>query len=208
MRSIRTSTIAARTAMLQAASAPSRALPPVDGIHRGQCTMESARCVGIQVLTGVEQGMEMLTTDERCARMPTVPTPTLACTVVPVIDHVAPLIMRSATTYDRHRSSEQSTTRLRCRSRPYSRAYPLASLGITTVFPLRPPRPPRLTIRHDRQRATNGSTPPPGLHDDPNMLTCPSVPSTRIRCPSRIRRVAFSTPTTAGKPYSRAITAP
>ncbi len=31
---------------------------------------------------------------------------------------------------------------------------------------------------------------------------------TRIRCPSRISRVACSTPTTAGKPYSRAITAP
>src|SRR3989442_1009792 len=36
----------------------------------------------------------------------------------------------------------------------------------------------------------------------------PSVPFTRIRCPSRISRVACSTPTTAGKPYSRAITAP
>ena len=36
----------------------------------------------------------------------------------------------------------------------------------------------------------------------------PSVPCTRIRCPSRISRVACSTPTTAGKPYSRAITAP
>jgi hypothetical protein len=40
------------------------------------------------------------------------------------------------------------------------------------------------------------------------ISTYPSVPFTRIRCPSRIRRVAFSTPTTAGKPYSRAITAP
>jgi hypothetical protein len=36
----------------------------------------------------------------------------------------------------------------------------------------------------------------------------PSVPLTRTRCPSRISRVACSTPTTAGKPYSRAITAP
>jgi hypothetical protein len=36
----------------------------------------------------------------------------------------------------------------------------------------------------------------------------PSDPCTRIRCPSRISRVASSTPTTAGKPYSRAITAP
>src|SRR5437588_4903924 len=38
--------------------------------------------------------------------------------------------------------------------------------------------------------------------------TYPSVPLTRIRCRSRITRVACSTPTTAGKPYSRAITAP
>ena len=38
--------------------------------------------------------------------------------------------------------------------------------------------------------------------------TYPSVPLTRIRCPSRMRWVACSTPTTAGKPYSRAITAP
>ncbi len=36
----------------------------------------------------------------------------------------------------------------------------------------------------------------------------PSVPCTRIRCPSFMSLVAFSTPTTAGKPYSRAITAP
>ena len=36
----------------------------------------------------------------------------------------------------------------------------------------------------------------------------PSVPFTRISCPSRISRVACSTPTTAGKPYSGAITAP
>src|SRR5215472_11339482 len=36
----------------------------------------------------------------------------------------------------------------------------------------------------------------------------PSVPCTRIRCPSRISRVACSTPTTAGKRYSRAITTP
>src|SRR5437867_118784 len=36
----------------------------------------------------------------------------------------------------------------------------------------------------------------------------PSVPCTRIRCPSVISRVACFTPTTAGKPYSRAITAP
>jgi hypothetical protein len=36
----------------------------------------------------------------------------------------------------------------------------------------------------------------------------PSVPCRRIRCPSWISRVAFCTPTTAGRPYSRAITAP
>lgn len=36
----------------------------------------------------------------------------------------------------------------------------------------------------------------------------PPVPFTRILCPSLISLVAFSTPTTAGKPYSRAITAP
>jgi NAD(P)-dependent dehydrogenase (short-subunit alcohol dehydrogenase family) len=40
------------------------------------------------------------------------------------------------------------------------------------------------------------------------ISTYPSVPCTRIRCPSRISWVACSTPTTAGKPYSRAITAP
>ena len=33
-----------------------------------------------------------------------------------------------------------------------------------------------------------------------------SVPCTRMRCPSWISRVAFSMPTTAGRPYSRAIT--
>ena len=36
----------------------------------------------------------------------------------------------------------------------------------------------------------------------------PSVPFTRICCPSWISCVACSTPTTAGRPYSRAITAP
>jgi hypothetical protein len=40
------------------------------------------------------------------------------------------------------------------------------------------------------------------------ISTYPFVPCTRICCPSRISRVAYSTPTTAGKPYSRAITAP
>src|SRR5258706_9845422 len=40
------------------------------------------------------------------------------------------------------------------------------------------------------------------------ISTYPSVPCTRTRCPSLINLVAFSTPTTAGKPYSRAITAP
>ena len=40
------------------------------------------------------------------------------------------------------------------------------------------------------------------------ISTYPSVPCTRIRCPSFISLVAFSTPTTAGSPYSRAITAP
>src|ERR1700676_209534 len=41
-----------------------------------------------------------------------------------------------------------------------------------------------------------------------SISTYPSVPFTRILCPSLISLVAFSTPTTAGKPYSRAITAP
>ena len=41
-----------------------------------------------------------------------------------------------------------------------------------------------------------------------NISTYPSVPLTRILCPSLMSLVAFSTPTTAGKPYSRAITAP
>src|SRR3989441_4115610 len=45
-------------------------------------------------------------------------------------------------------------------------------------------------------------------HGPARISTYPSVPFTRIRCPSRISRVACSTPTTAGKPYSRAITAP
>jgi hypothetical protein len=40
------------------------------------------------------------------------------------------------------------------------------------------------------------------------ISTYPPVPCTRIRCPSRISRVACCTPTTAGRPYSRAITAP
>src|SRR5829696_3908303 len=40
------------------------------------------------------------------------------------------------------------------------------------------------------------------------ISTYPSVPCTRIRWPSAISRVASTTPTTAGKPYSRAITAP
>ena len=40
-----------------------------------------------------------------------------------------------------------------------------------------------------------------------NTSIYPSVPCTRIRCPSFINFVAFSTPTTAGNPYSRAITA-
>src|SRR5580692_6950456 len=40
------------------------------------------------------------------------------------------------------------------------------------------------------------------------ISTYPSVPCTRIRCPSLISLVAFSTPTTAGKPCSRAMTAP
>src|SRR5207249_362077 len=39
-------------------------------------------------------------------------------------------------------------------------------------------------------------------------LQYPSVLCTRIRCPSLISLVAVSTPTTAGKPYSRAMTAP
>ena len=45
------------------------------------------------------------------------------------------------------------------------------------------------------------------IADDPlfhyNISIYPSVPCTRIRCPSLIRFVAFS-PTTAGNPYSRA----
>src|SRR6185312_14699435 len=48
----------------------------------------------------------------------------------------------------------------------------------------------------------------PADDDQGRSSTYPSVPWTRIRCPSRISRVASSTPTTAGRPYSRAITAP
>ena len=40
-------------------------------------------------------------------------------------------------------------------------------------------------------------------HRSDKSSTYPSVPCTRIRCPSRISSVACSTPTTAGKPYSR-----
>jgi hypothetical protein len=40
------------------------------------------------------------------------------------------------------------------------------------------------------------------------ISTYPSVPCTRVRCPSGISRVASTTPTTAGEPHSRAITAP
>src|SRR5437660_1057966 len=47
-----------------------------------------------------------------------------------------------------------------------------------------------------------------GLDRYGRISTYPPVPCTRICCPSRIRRVACSTPTTAGKPYSRAMTAP
>src|SRR5436305_10429036 len=36
-----------------------------------------------------------------------------------------------------------------------------------------------------------------------SIPTYPSVPCTRMRCPSLINRVAFSTPTTAGEPYIR-----
>jgi hypothetical protein len=69
---------------------------------------------------------------------------------------------------------------------------------------------------HAAYRAADGVWPtdhvPPGyLSGWPGQgktSTYPSVPCTRIRCPSRISRVACSTPTTAGKPYSRAITAP
>src|ERR1041384_2746778 len=49
---------------------------------------------------------------------------------------------------------------------------------------------------------------PYGIFSYYNISIYPSVPCTRIRCPSFISLVAFSTPTTAGKPYSRAITAP
>ena len=56
------------------------------------------------------------------------------------------------------------------------------------------------------------SSPPrhgtPADDDQGRSSTYPFVPWTRIRCPSRISRVACSTPTTAGRPYSRAITAP
>src|SRR5687768_7267272 len=47
-----------------------------------------------------------------------------------------------------------------------------------------------------------------GVISQGRISTYPSVPCTRIRCPSAISRVASSTPTTAGRPYSRAITAP
>src|SRR5438093_838696 len=47
-----------------------------------------------------------------------------------------------------------------------------------------------------------------GVISQGRISTYPSVPCTRMRCPSGISRVASTTPTTAGKPYSRAITAP
>src|ERR1700722_14549674 len=46
------------------------------------------------------------------------------------------------------------------------------------------------------------------LYFSARISTYPSVPCTRIRCPSLISLVAFSTPTTGGKPYSPAIAAP
>ncbi len=47
-----------------------------------------------------------------------------------------------------------------------------------------------------------------GVINQGRISTYPSVPCTRIRCPSGISRVASTTLTTAGNPYSRAITAP
>src|SRR3954469_23954619 len=47
-----------------------------------------------------------------------------------------------------------------------------------------------------------------GVISQGRISTYPLLPCTRIRCPSGISRVASTTPTTAGKPYSRAITAP
>ena len=41
---------------------------------------------------------------------------------------------------------------------------------------------------------------------DHRISTYPSFPCTGIRCPSLISSVAFSTPTTAGKPYSPTMT--
>jgi hypothetical protein len=68
---------------------------------------------------------------------------------------------------------------------------------------------------HNLRKLHQHFTAPPRLRGADSRLgrqdrisTYPSVPCTRIRCPSRISRVACSTPTTAGKPYSRAITAP
>src|SRR5664279_3425330 len=83
-------------------------------------------------------------------------------------------------------------------------------------------QPPRLPYCHDatdvlgreelrRDDILNRAQPSPTTSNtryQGRISTYPSVPCTRIRCPSWMSWVAFSTPTTAGKPYSRAITAP
>ena len=63
-------------------------------------------------------------------------------------------------------------------------------------------RPPEQTSPGVRLRA------PTAVGPHGRSSTYPSAPCTRIRCPSGISRVASTTPTTAGRPYSRAITAP
>lgn len=58
--------------------------------------------------------------------------------------------------------------------------------------------------RNDDPRSCRGRR-TPGRQG--RITTNPSVACRRMRCPSRINPVACSTPTTAGRPYSRAITA-
>jgi hypothetical protein len=97
----------------------------------------------------------------------------------------------------------------RADSRSSGRASPSHSRSCSHTAPcdrLRSTGPPARALASSRARRRAARDVPPSSQG--RISTYPSVPWTRIRCPSRISRVAFSTPTPAGKPYSRAITAP
>ncbi len=83
----------------------------------------------------------------------------------------------------------------------------VAAFCTTPRSHLRQQRPDRALGRHC-QRPSGQLRLGYGYRGLGRISTYPSVPCTRIRCQSWISRVACSTPTTAGRPYSRAITAP